>query len=224
MSELLDNPVWHALGGPHRGLGTELHGLRRYRAEISVFGAVEHPADLSPLAHLPAGESVGLATTTTPRVPATFETILAGDGVQMVADRLRLVPERPDMVSLGDADVEEMMELVALTRPGPFNRRTYQMDRYIGVRDGGRLIAMAGERMHLPGFTEVSAVCTHPDYRGRSYAKMLVSEIAQGIIGRGETPFLHTFADNAVAIATYEKLGFVLRSRIRFTVMRRLTQ
>jgi predicted GNAT family acetyltransferase len=125
-------------------------------------------------------------------------------------------------ITLGPADLEEMIALVELTQPGPFARRTPEMGRYIGIRDGGRLVAMAGERMHLDGYTEVSAVCTHPDHRGRGYARMLVSEIGRGIVERGETPFLHVYATNAVAIATYEKLGFASNGLRRFTFLKRL--
>ena len=114
-----------------------------------------------------------------------------------------------------------MVELAALTKPGPFLIRTHELGGYIGIRDQGRLVAMAGERFKLPGFTEVSAVCTHPDYRGRGYAAALTLAVATRIAARGETPFLHTFASNINAIRLYEKLGFVLRTPMSVTVLRR---
>jgi predicted GNAT family acetyltransferase len=170
---------------------------------------------------VPAGEVAILVTRQEPRLPAGFELTIAGDGLQMVVRRFVPVPVTAAWVALGPADVDEMVALVELTRPGPFARRTLAMGRYIGIRDSGRLVAMAGERMHLDGYTEVSAVCTHPDYRGRSYARMLVSEIGSGIVERGETPFLHVYATNDVAIRTYEKLGFAANGLRRFTFLRR---
>jgi ribosomal protein S18 acetylase RimI-like enzyme len=222
----LDNPVWHALGGPHRGLGTQTYDIRRYHPEIAAFAAVAQPdaGDFSALsAAVPAGEAAILVTRQEPRLPAGFELTIAGDGLQMLAHRLVLVPATVMWVTLGPADLDEMIALVELTRPGPFARRTPEMGRYIGIREGGRLVAMAGERMHLDGYTEVSAVCTHPDYRGRSYARMLVSEIARAIVERGETPFLHVYATNDDAIATYEKLGFASNGLRRFTFLRRVS-
>jgi ribosomal protein S18 acetylase RimI-like enzyme len=222
----LDNPVWHALAGPHAGLALpERGGVRRYHPEIAVFAAVEHPDrdDLSGLAEaLPAGEVAGFGSAWRLGTPPGFTTVMGGEGLQMVAERPALLPDRiPGILRLGPADVPDMLELVELTHPGPFNRRTIEMGRFIGIREAGRLIAMSGERMHLAGYTEVSAVCTHPDARGRGFARMLVSEIAAGIVARGETPFLHVWADNAGAIRLYEALGFATRTTIHFNVMRR---
>ncbi len=95
------------------------------------------------------------------------------------------------------------------------------MGDYLGIFDGRRLVAMAGRRMHVPGFIEVSAVCTHPDYQGRGYAKALVSSVAAGIAAGGDTPFLHVRQTNTVAIATYERLGFATRRVMSITVLRR---
>ncbi|MEI9963878.1 MAG: GNAT family N-acetyltransferase [Caulobacteraceae bacterium] len=106
-----------------------------------------------------------------------------------------------------------MLALATLTQPGPFFARTHQLGDFIGVKQEGRLVAMAGERMRPTGFTEVSGVCTHPDWRGRGYAAGLMRLVAARILARGETPFLHVYASNTGAIALYEALGFRLRRR-----------
>ena len=114
-----------------------------------------------------------------------------------------------------------MIELTALTKPGPFGPRTHELGTYVGIRDGGKLVAMAGERLKVPGYTEVSAVCTHPDHLGKGYARVLMKEVMRAIRERGETPFLHVRGDNARAIALYERLGFRSDDRGYFAVLRR---
>lgn len=223
----LDNPVWHALGGPHGALALpERAGVRRYVPEIAVFAAVAQPErdDLSHLREAVApGEIAGFGAAWPLPTPAGFVTVMGGEGLQMVAEEPSFSDDRPAaIVPLGPPDVPDMLALVALTHPGPFNPRTIEMGRFIGAREGGRLVAMAGERMLLPGLREVSAVATHPDVRGRGLARMLVSEVAAGILARGETPFLHVWADNVAAIRLYETLGFVVRTTIHFNVLRRL--
>jgi predicted GNAT family acetyltransferase len=118
-----------------------------------------------------------------------------------------------------DADAAEMLALATLTKPGPFFARTHQLGRFIGVRDNGVLVAMAGERLKTPGYTEVSAVCTHPDHRGRGYAAALMRQVMGGIVARGETPFLHSYAANTGAIRLYESLGFRFSRELVMTVL-----
>jgi len=125
-----------------------------------------------------------------------------------------------EAIDLTDADAPDMIELAMLTRPGPFIARTHTMGSFIGIRKEGRLIAMAGERFKLDGYTEVSGVCTHPDWRGRGYAGLLSRIVATRIMARGETPFLHAFITNTAAIRLYESLGFVARRRLQGAVLR----
>src|SRR5229473_5140751 len=126
-----------------------------------------------------------------------------------------------ELVVLGDADSLEMIELTALTKPGPFGKRTHELGTYVGIRREGKLVAMAGERMKVPGFTEVSAVCTHPEHTGHGYARILMAEVMRRIRSRGVTPFLHVREDNVRAIELYRRLGFTQLRRLHFAVLRR---
>jgi predicted GNAT family acetyltransferase len=138
---------------------------------------------------------------------------------QMIATAITRGDATFEIVPLGDGDAAEMLALATLTEPGPFFRRTHQLGDFIGVKQGGKLVAMAGERMKPQGFTEVSGVCTHPEHRGRGYAGGLMRIVAQRILARGETPFLHVYAHNTGAIALYEALGFHRRAAMHMTVL-----
>lgn len=117
-------------------------------------------------------------------------------------------------------DVPDMLELVNLTKPGPFARRTIEMGQFWGIRIDGQLVAMTGERLHLPGFCEVSAVCTHPDYQRRGFAQALMTKVCQDISARGEMPFLHVMKENTRAARVYEQLGFIERQQLNGYVVR----
>jgi GNAT superfamily N-acetyltransferase len=220
---VLDNPVWAALGGPHSPLAVTVGRFRRYRSDVGPFIAVADPKDgYEGIAEaIPVGMIVGIVTPEPIEIPSGVE-LHALDAVpQMVAEGVRPPTRDVPMRPLGDADVPAMLELTQLTHPGPFSARTIETGAYLGCFDGDQLVAMAGERMRVPGFTEVSAVCTHPDYQGRGYGKALVTAVATKILLRGEVPFLHVRAHNAVAIGAYEKVGFSIRRTMRFTTLKR---
>jgi len=120
------------------------------------------------------------------------------------------------VVRLGAADVPDMLTLAARTRPGPLWPRTYELGTYLGIRERGVLVAMAGERLRAPGWTEISAVCTAPEARGGGHASTLVRALMAGIRARGERPFLHVASGNASAAALYRRLGFVARADVTF--------
>jgi predicted GNAT family acetyltransferase len=126
-----------------------------------------------------------------------------------------------EFFELSAAQSPEMIALAELTKPGPFNRRTHEMGTYLGIRREGKLVAMTGERLKVPGFTEVSAVCTHPDYLGKGYARILMTEVMRRIGERGETPFLHVRENNLRAIELYRRLGFSKRRRVYLAVLRK---
>ena len=218
---ILDNPAWAALTGPHVHFAERVGRAVRYPADVAPFYAVsdlDDPRAWADLATLvgPGGTASVRGVT---RAPAGWEVLRAGQGVQLVDTGLHAEPD-PEAVRLGPDDVPEILDLVARTEPGPYLPRTVEMGTYLGLRHHGRLIALAGERLHPPGWTEISAVCTDPDHRGRGLATRLVRAVAAGIKERGERPFLHARATNANAIRLYESIGFTLRRRTVFSLVR----
>lgn len=219
MSHPLDNMVWEALGGPQFRLGATDGRIRHFDPTIAMFAAVEDPWS-SDFATLPSGHTFGFVTTGPVPFPASLEVLREVEYLQMTAPVPQLPPPRDDLVALTDAHAPQMLALTELTKPGPFALRTNKMGKYWGVLDGDRVVAMAGERLRLKGFAEVSAVCTHPDFRGRGFAKALMTKVMHGIVARSETPFLQVLPANAGAIALYESLGFTPRRNLTFTVVR----
>ncbi|MFI5863802.1 GNAT family N-acetyltransferase [Streptomyces sp. NPDC051546] len=219
---VLDNPAWASLSGAHAAFAVRAGAhAARYQPDVAVFCAIADPADarswdaLGTLAG--PGGVVSLSGVLTP--PPGWETLWSGRGVQLVDTSLRAEPA-PEAVRLGAADVPEMLELIELTKPGPFLPRTVELGTYLGIRHRGRLVAMAGERLRPPGWTEISAVCTHPGFRGRGLATRLVRAVAAGIRERGDVPFLHTAAENTDAVRLYESIGFTVRHRPSFLAFR----
>ncbi|MFG2290427.1 GNAT family N-acetyltransferase [Streptomyces sp. NPDC048595] len=218
---VLDNPAWAALTGPHARFAERVGGAARYPVDVSPFTALEDPADPRCWDDLAALVGPGTVTPVSgvPDPPAGWESVQSIQGVQLVDTDLRAEPA-PEAALLGPDDVPEMLDLVARTQPGPYLPRTVELGTYLGIRDRGRLIAMAGERLHPPGWTEISAVCTDPAHRGRGLATRLIRAVAVGIRDRGDTPFLHTSAANTGAIRLYESIGFTLRRRTTFRQVR----
>ncbi|MFD7712875.1 GNAT family N-acetyltransferase [Streptomyces sp. NPDC059785] len=219
---MLDNPALSSLTGPHARFAERRGRVARYPVDVSPWLALPDdpgPADWADLAELvgPGGE-VSLAGFDG-RLPAGWEVTFDLEGVQFVDAGIPAAPDT-EAVRLGPADVPEMLDLVERTRPGPFLPRTVELGTYLGIRRNGVLAAMAGERLHPPGWTEISAVCTDPAFRGEGLATRLVLAVAHGIRARGETPFLHTGAGNTGAVRLYETLGFRLRRTTRFMAAR----
>jgi len=214
----LDDPVWHALTSHHAGLAESSGRAVRYRSDVSVFASAESfdAAAWDDLAALVgAGGSVVIGRRDIPAPPAGWGLTMDLGGVQLVATALTgdvPAPAGLTVRRLGPDDVEDMLALVTLAQPGPFRRRTIEMGTYLGIRQAGRLVGMAGERAHLTGYTEISAVCTHPDVRGRGLGAYLTQAVARGIESRGEVAFLHAADTNTGAIRLYERLGFTFRS------------
>ena len=214
----LDNAVWYALTTHHARFAEVVGTARRYRPDVSVFGAVEHFdddawRDLAALAG--PGRPAVLFRPSLPEPPPGWTRLGGGVGHQMVLRELAAV-DVPDARSLGPDDAPEMMALVELTRPGPFAARTVDLGGYVGVFDDGQLVAMAGERLHVPGCCEISAVCTRADHRGRGLAAGLTALVARAVLARGEQPFLHHASDNDPARRVYESLGFEFRREVEF--------
>jgi ribosomal protein S18 acetylase RimI-like enzyme len=219
----LDNPVWHSLTGPHTSLADSRPGAARYWPDVCPFVGLADatdPASWDDLGDLlePDGAAalIGLGS-----APEGWKVRWQADGFQMVGTDFHGGPD-PDAVVLGEDDVPEMLDLVERTRPGPFLPRTVVMGTYLGLRQEGALVAMAGERLHPPGWTEISAVCTDSAHRGRGLGTRLVGAIAAGIRARGEVPFLHVAGTNTGAIRLYKSLGFDIRHATTFSVVGRV--
>jgi ribosomal protein S18 acetylase RimI-like enzyme len=218
----LDRVVWNALSSKQKDLALGDGRAVRYPSTIAPFGAI---ADFSSdafdaLRSLNAAQGpTALVTVQAVPFPDSFEVTRSGSLVQMVWQGEPSKLQTLDHATLGADDVDAMLALTTATQPGPFAPRTYELGRYIGVRSEGKLAAMAGERMRLDGFTEISAVCVDPAFRGRGYAGGLMKTLIASITARGETPFLHVFNSNEGAIALYRTLGFVERRELRLTVL-----
>ncbi len=218
----LDHPARAALLGPQAELAERCGAVLRYPADMAPFVALPDepaPADWADLARLVRPGGVVSTAGVAAEPPAGWDVLLRIDGVQLVADQVAAAPDT-EAIPLGPADVPEMLGLVARTQPGPFRARTVEFGGYLGIRRGGALVAMAGERLRPPGWTEISGVCTDADFRGKGLAARLTLAVAAAIRDRGDTPFLHATADNRNAIRLYETLGFRLRRTAMFVVMR----
>lgn len=225
---LLDNPILNSLRTRHSSLALVHGAARRFPAEIGPLSGVPDQSevsyeDLSALAG-PQGV-VALFLDQQPAPPARWTLLRGGLLDQMVCDKPRqrqphLLPLDAEMRSLTPADAQFMVDLATLTEPGPFQLRTIELGVFFGVFHNCRLVAMAGQRLSLPGYVEVSAVCTHPDFRGRGYAPALMSTVMEHIFAQGKTPILHSFSSNAAAIAVYQGLGFTFRRSFHLAVLR----
>ena len=223
----LDNPAWSALSGPQRAFAVSDGSVARFDPQVSPFGAFAHdpgPDDWRAMADLIGPGAVVITTACTGTPPAPWTVEYDGGAVQMTGEHADLGDRATDdhvvPVPLGADDVDQMLDLVARTRPGPFAPRTWELGGYVGVRAGGTLVAMAGERMRPDGWAEISAVATDPAHRGRGLGSLLVRTVARGIVARGEVPMLHAAADNTSAIRLYDAMGFTLRRRTRFVAAR----
>ncbi|GAB2545162.1 GNAT family N-acetyltransferase [Nocardia heshunensis] len=217
----LDDPVRSSLRGAHHRFASWEGRIGRYDPEVARFFGHPPVLDQQDWADLAALLGPGGVTAlrghghVAPQGWTTLDTI---ESVQMDGSALRVAHD-PDLEVLTAADVPEILDLIARTEPGPFAVRTIEMGTYLGLRSNGNLIAMAGERLRPQGWTEISAVCTHPDFRGRGLASRLIRAVGATIRDRGNTPFLHAVAHNTTAISLYETLGFTLRKRSQLTIV-----
>ena len=226
-SSLLNNPILNSLLTNHSLLALTHGRARRFPPEIGPLSGVpdqsaEGYSDLRAVAG--PGGVVALFLEEPPAPPAGWTLLRGGLIDQMVCTEParrehRLLPLEATMRPLTAGDAHAMMELAQLTEPGPFQLRTIELGAFYGIFHGCRLVAMVGERLRLPGYIEVSAVCTHPDVRGRGYAQALMSTVMDHIYAQGKTPILHSFASNASAITVYRRLGFTRRRSFELAIL-----
>ncbi|MGW4230434.1 GNAT family N-acetyltransferase [Streptomyces sp. NPDC004980] len=221
---VLDDPVGQSLGGQHAHLARRLGRAATYHADVATFSSVSTDRDAEVWTDLAGllGPGAFADMFNCPAVPPPdWEPVFSLEGRQMIwpggaGPDLPGAESETDVVELGADSAAEMLDLVARTEPGPFWPRTHELGAYLGVRGDGALVAMAGERLRPPGWTEISAVCTVPGARGRGHAARLVSTLVTRIVARGERPFLHVAETNTGAIALYERLGFKTRRQMTF--------
>jgi ribosomal protein S18 acetylase RimI-like enzyme len=219
---LLDRPIWSALTTRQKSLAEGGPRALRYPVAMTPFADMVDmsAASFAALGDLLSGSQVAALFTPEPvDVPAGFKVVLAESGEQMIGSPADSPLRDATIVTLGAADVPAMMALTELTKPGPFAARTHELGTFLGIRAGGELVAMTGERMKPGNFTEMTAVCVHPAYRGRGYAQALLAAVARQIEARGEIPFLHVFSSNASAIALYQRQGMKIRRRLYVTAL-----
>lgn len=217
---LLDRPIWSALTTSHKHLAEGGPRALRYPVDMTPFADMVDmsAASFAALGDLLSGSQVAALFTPEPvEIPAGFKFVLAGPCEQMIGSPADSPLRDAEIVMLGAADVPAMMVLTELTKPGPFAARTHELGTFLGIRVGGELVAMTGERMKPGKFVEMTAVCVHPDYRGRGYAQALLAAVARRIEARGEIPFLHVFSSNASAIALYQRQGMRIRRCLHVT-------
>jgi ribosomal protein S18 acetylase RimI-like enzyme len=214
----LDNPVWHALTTQHAGLALTADGAARYPATIVPFAAIGDPTAraANQLASLIDDAESVFVVGVAPEPPPGWVLEPQKPVLQMICNTRPPEVPGPEVTTMAAAQVPDMVELTELVFPGFFRARTLEMGSYYGIYDGRRLAAMAGERMRLDGYQELSAVCTHPHYTGRGYAQRLLSLLCNSAFDRGFAPFLHVYADNTRAIAVYRRTAFVDRAVLPF--------
>jgi ribosomal protein S18 acetylase RimI-like enzyme len=221
----LDRPIWNALTTRQQTLAEGGALARRYPPAIAPFAAM---ADMSAqsfaaLGALMTGSDVVVLFTPDPvSAPAELKVLLAETGEQMIGTPAESSIGGAEIITLGAEDAAAMVELTKLTNPGPFTLRTQELGTFLGIRIDGQLVAMAGERMKPVNYTEITAVCVHPNHRGRGYAQLLLGAVAKGITARGEIPVLHVFSHNHSAIALYRRQGMEIRRRLHVTVLQRV--
>lgn len=218
----LQNPIWNSLSTRHAHLALEQGFAKKYPSGIAPFAAIQSStleASQDLLALIEPGEKVGVLSIQ----PVTLEGWIVQkefDIYQYVWQGQSPQPD-PEAILLGPQHLDSMLELTGLVYPAYFRKGTAELGDYFGIIENGQLCAMAGIRMAMTGFQELSAICTHPDHRGRGLASRLTNHLVRQIVAQGETPFLHTEHDNKPAQAIYERLGFELNAVLPFRVMER---
>ncbi len=222
---VLDNPAWNAMISANSHLALGNHRVKYFLDEVGPFAGLKNYDEIS-LRELydliPLNRRVAIPANIPLKIPGYWKLIDTVVALQMVFDKSQLGEvNNSNIVSLQTEHVPVMIALTQLTRPGPFLKRTIEFGNYKGIFNSGRLVAMAGQRMHPYNFAEISAVCTHPDHRGKGYGRLLINNQVHQIIKESNIPFLHVRADNENAIKLYKRLGFTVRSEMNIYVLQK---
>ena len=220
----LDNIIWRSLSGTHRRLSAGTARTLRYARDFPALLGFADPAsaDFESFGeHCEPGDHL-YCTEWSGHAPEGWSVDFDGDLVAMIwrADR-PVLDHSIAVAALDESHVEEMRALARLTRPGPFAQKPMGLGDWVGVFDAGRLVAMAGERLHAGSLHEVSGICTHPDAQGRGLARAVTLAMVRRQLDRGETPFLHVMPENARARTLYERIGFEVEREVRLRVVTR---
>jgi len=225
VEHLLNNPVFHALQSGDRQLGSGSHGIKYFDEQVSPFAGFDENNNegFAQLYNfLPPGRKILYATRKIISEPEGWLMTHEIQGLQFVFAGSNIIANHAfQLVPLQSKHVDEMIALARLTKPGPFDKRTIEFGHYYGIFDNNKLAAMTGQRLHVYDYTEVSAVCTHPDHLGKGYAAALIQQQLSIICSDGQIPFLHVRNDNERAIALYERLGFRKNGVMNFYFMKR---
>jgi ribosomal protein S18 acetylase RimI-like enzyme len=224
MEHVLDNPAYNALNTGNATLANGNEQIKYFSKEVSPFVGFQEtrPDNFEQLhALIGHGGPVGYVSPVETTIPAMWNVLHSVPCFQMVYNGDAVPTDETNLITLTDDQIPQMLELTKLTNPGPFASRTIDFGHYRGIFDGDKLVAMAGQRMNPLPYAEVSAVCTHPDYTGRGYAKQLLQYHCNRIIAEGNIPFLHVKVDNDRAIKVYESMGFEKRTRMYFYILKR---
>lgn len=228
MISVLDNPFWNALTGLDADKNLGADGLAYFDADMAPFIALpswDAAVQKKSIDHMDKDRSWFVLIMDDVRFIDGFEIVFSIPLYQMICHRLPAQKSNNDhlqIVPLTSDHVDEMMALTALTRPGPFLKRTIEFGNYHGIFKNEKLIAMGGERIHVGDCTEISAICTHPDHQGMGYAAKITHHLATSVMQKGQIPFLHVRFDNTKAIDVYKKLGFEIRTKMNFYIIKRI--
>jgi ribosomal protein S18 acetylase RimI-like enzyme len=224
VNDLLHNPVFNALstGDKHLSFGTEQ--VKYFDEQVSPFAGFHQDyqkgfSDLYEL--LPTGRKILYAIPSFISQPAGWQIQHEIKGLQFVYEGNEIKSEFPNVKPLTEMHVKEMIQLVRLTKPGPFGLRTIDFGSYFGIFENDKLVAMTGQRLHIENYIEISAVCTHPNYLGKGYASALLQHQLQIILQNGEQPFLHVRENNQRAVDLYLRTGFNVSRPMNFYFMKK---
>lgn len=227
MEYVLDNPAWYALQTGNKNLAQGDEFCQYFDPDVSPFvglGKADEQHLLKLYDALPEQSVKLLALPMQIDIPQPWTLLSGMDGFQMVYQSAQILPVNADkavIVPLTEAHIPQMLALTKLTNPGPFGTGTIAFGHYTGIFEGKQLVAMAGQRLHAEPYAEISAVCTHPDYLGKGYARELLCYQVNRILAASGIPYLHVRQDNYRAIQVYESLGFKKRTPIYFHVLKK---